>query len=573
MYQEKIKRFLDIVLCGGAMLILWPLFVTIAVLIKLDSKGPVYFKQKRIGIHKTHFYIYKFRTMRIDTPKDVPTHLLQDPDAYITRMGKFLRKTSLDELPQILHNVLLNGDMSIIGPRPALWNQFDLIEERDKYGANDVKPGISGWAQIHGRDELEIPVKAKLDGYYAKHISFLLDVKCVLGTIKSVLKSEGVVEGGTGAMAETAVAKESVLIKKKKIMILTNHSYMLYQFRRELIQELMKENEVVLSMPYVGHEDDFKKMGCRCLKTPIDRRGINPVTDWKLLRTYLKMLKKEKPDIVVTYSIKPNIYGGLICSILKIPYCANVQGLGTAFQKKGLAEFVTILYKIAFRNVKTVFFENKENAREFRKRKIISGKKQTILPGAGVNLEYYKYLPYKEEDTIHFLFVGRIMKEKGVDELFRAMRALKKKYGHRVVLDMVGFFEDEYKEKVQKLEEQGVLVFYGFQENVLPFYEKAHCIVLPSYHEGMSNVLLEAAASGRALITSDISGCKEAVKDGSNGYLCEVKNAKDLYRQMKKFVQLTPEQRQTMGQKGRQKMQKQFAKELVVNKTVNTIID
>ena len=200
MYQRVIKRGLDILLCGAAMLIIWPLFLLIAILIKLDSKGPVYFKQKRVGIHKTHFYIYKFRTMRTDTPKDVPTHLLQDPDAFITRMGKFLRKTSLDELPQILHNVLLKGDMTIIGPRPALWNQYDLIEERDKYGANDVKPGISGWAQIHGRDELEIPVKAKLDGYYAQNISFWLDVKCVLGTVSSVLKSEGVVEGGTGAM-------------------------------------------------------------------------------------------------------------------------------------------------------------------------------------------------------------------------------------------------------------------------------------------------------------------------------------------------------------------------------------
>ena len=200
MYQRVIKRGLDILLCGAAMLIIWPLFLLIAILIKLDSKGPVYFKQKRVGIHKTHFYIYKFRTMRTDTPKDVPTHLLQDPDAFITRMGKFLRKTSLDELPQILHNVLLKGDMTIIGPRPALWKQYDLIEERDKYGANDVKPGISGWAQIHGRDELEIPVKAKLDGEYIERISFLFDLKCFFGTITSVLKHDGVVEGGTGEL-------------------------------------------------------------------------------------------------------------------------------------------------------------------------------------------------------------------------------------------------------------------------------------------------------------------------------------------------------------------------------------
>lgn len=567
MYQKVIKRWLDIICCGGAMIFLWPVFLIIAVLIKLDSKGPVYFKQKRVGIHKTHFYIYKFRTMRIDTPKDMPTHLLKDPDAYITRMGKFLRKTSLDELPQILHNVLINGDMSIIGPRPALWNQYDLIEERDKYGANDVKPGISGWAQIHGRDELEIPVKAELDGYYAQHIGFLMDLRCLLGSVKSVLKSEGVVEGGTGAM-EMAAAKE----KKGKIMILTNHSYMLYQFRKELIQEFMKKYEVVLSMPYVGHEDDFKKMGCKCIETPINRRGINPVTDLKLIRAYRRMLKSEKPDMVVTFSIKPNIYGGLLCGWMKIPFCANVQGLGTAFQKKGLAEFVTVLYKIAFHHVKKVFFENKANAKEFRKRKIIPAKKQVVLKGAGVNLDHYRYCPSREEDQIKFLFVGRIMKEKGVDELFYAAKKLKKEYGDKIEVGLVGFFEDEYKEQVEQLQEDGVVRFYGFQEDVCPFYENASCVVLPSYHEGMSNVLLEAASTGRALITSNIPGCREAVDEGINGYLCRVKSAKSLYQKMRKFVELTKEERKEMGKNGRRKMQAQFDKKDVVRKTVKAVL-
>ncbi len=567
MYQKVVKRWLDIICCAGAMIFLWPVFLIISLLIKLDSKGPVYFKQKRIGIHKTHFYIYKFRTMRIDTPKDMPTHLLKDPDAYITRMGKFLRKTSLDELPQILHNVLINGDMSIIGPRPALWNQYDLIKERDKYGANDVKPGISGWAQIHGRDELEIPVKAKLDGYYAQHIGFVMDVKCLLGTVKSVIKSEGVVEGGTGAM-EMAAGKE----EKGKIMILTNHSYMLYQFRKELIQELMKQYEVVLSMPYVGHEDDFKKMGCKCIETPIDRRGINPITDLKLIKEYRRMLKQEKPDIVITFSIKPNIYGGLLCGWMKIPFCANVQGLGTAFQKAGLAEFVTFLYKAAFRHVKKVFFENKANAKEFRKRKIIPAKKQVLLKGAGVNLEHYRYCPYKEEDQVKFLFVGRIMKEKGVDELFYAAKKLKKEYGEKVEIGLVGFFEDEYKSQVQQLHKRGIVHFYGFQENVCPFYEDASCIVLPSYHEGMSNVLLEAASTGRALITSKIPGCQEAVDEGINGYLCRAKSAESLYRKMRKFVELTKDERKEMGKNGRRKMQAQFDKKDVVKKTVKAVL-
>jgi len=192
------KRTLDIVLSFLGMIVLSPFFLLLVLAIKLDSKGPVLFKQKRVGLHKKHFYILKFRTMRIDTPKDTPTHLLENPEQWITKVGKFLRKTSLDELPQIWN--IFVGDMSIIGPRPALWNQYDLIEERDRYGANDVLPGLTGWAQIHGRDELPIAKKAELDGYYVQHLSFGLDIRCFFGTINSVVKSEGVVEGGTGNM-------------------------------------------------------------------------------------------------------------------------------------------------------------------------------------------------------------------------------------------------------------------------------------------------------------------------------------------------------------------------------------
>ncbi len=198
MYKRLIKRTIDFVLSLCGLIILSPIFIVLCIWIKLDSKGPILFKQKRIGINKTYFNIYKFRTMYIDTPKDMPTHMLSNPDQFITKAGKFFRKTSLDELPQIIN--ILKGEMSIIGPRPALWNQYDLIEERDKYCANDVRPGLTGWAQINGRDELEISEKAKLDGEYVKHISFLFDVKCFFGTIISVLKSDGVVEGGTGTM-------------------------------------------------------------------------------------------------------------------------------------------------------------------------------------------------------------------------------------------------------------------------------------------------------------------------------------------------------------------------------------
>ena len=198
MYQNFGKRLLDIVLSALGIVVLLPVFALIAVAIELDDPGPVFFRQKRVGIHKTHFQIMKFRTMKVSTPKDIPTHLLENPEQYITRVGRVLRKTSLDELPQIFQ--IFTGKMSIIGPRPALWNQFDLIAERDKYGANDVRPGLTGWAQINGRDELPIDVKARFDGEYVKNISFLFDCKCFFGTILSVLRSDGVVEGGTGQL-------------------------------------------------------------------------------------------------------------------------------------------------------------------------------------------------------------------------------------------------------------------------------------------------------------------------------------------------------------------------------------
>ena len=198
MYQKYGKRILDILLSGCGIIVLAPVYLILAVAIKVDDPGPVFFRQKRVGIHKTHFNILKFRTMKMETPRDMPTHLLTNPEQYITRVGKVLRKFSLDELPQIFQ--IFTGKMSVIGPRPALWNQFDLIEERDKYGANDVRPGLTGWAQINGRDELPIDVKARFDGEYVENLSFAFDCKCFFGTITSVLKHEGVVEGGTGQL-------------------------------------------------------------------------------------------------------------------------------------------------------------------------------------------------------------------------------------------------------------------------------------------------------------------------------------------------------------------------------------
>ena len=212
MYQRYVKRIIDILLSLNGLIVLAPVFAVLSVWVKLDSPGPVFFRQKRVGRGKTYFDILKFRTMRTDAPSDIPTHLLKNPDAYITRSGRFLRRTSLDELPQII-NILI-GQMSIVGPRPALWNQDDLIAERERYGANDVTPGLTGWAQVNGRDELEIAEKARLDGEYVRHITFKMDATCFLMTIGNVLRQKGVVEGGTGAIAPHIEARREEVKEK-----------------------------------------------------------------------------------------------------------------------------------------------------------------------------------------------------------------------------------------------------------------------------------------------------------------------------------------------------------------------
>ena len=356
-----------------------------------------------------------------------------------------------------------------------------------------------------------------------------------------------------------------------KILIITNHSYMLYRFRRELIETLSKDHEVVLSMPFVGHEEDFQAMGLKCINTEVDRRGINCANDAKLFLTYRRLLKEEKPDMVLTYSIKPNIYAGMACHLAGIPYCVNVQGLGTAFQRAGLAQFVTMLYRIALKGAKVVFFENVGGAEEFTTRRIVPEGKIRILPGAGINLERYALTGYPENERIRFLYMGRIMKEKGVDELFAAMRRLHGEMGDKVQFDLVGFFDDDYEAQVQSMVDEGIAVFHGFQTEPRPYYAAADCIVMPSYHEGLSNVLLEAAAIGRPVITCDIHGCKETVDDGISGLLCQVKDEEDLYLKMRRMAELSRGEREGMGLAARRKVERDFEKYMVVQKTMDAV--
>ena len=359
----------------------------------------------------------------------------------------------------------------------------------------------------------------------------------------------------------------------KKVLIITNHSFMFWQFRRELAQTMVQRGyEVVLACPLGDRVEDLRGLGCKLIDTPLNRRGMSPMEELKLYRLYRKLIEEQKPDMVVTYSIKPNVYAGSICAKLGIPYCVNVQGLGTAFQKPAMAMAASAMYRFALKKAKVVFFENEENAAYFRNHKIMDPRKQVVLRGAGVNMEHYALQPYPENDCVHFLYLGRMMREKGIEELLAAVRRLHQE-GHRFFLDLVGFYEDAYGEQVEQLEKLGISKFHGFQIDARPFYAAADCVVLPSYHEGMSNVLLEAASIGRPLITSDIPGCREAVEPGVTGYTCPAMDGDALYEAMKTFLSLSRQQRETMGLKGNARMGAMFNKTDVVEKTYQAIFE
>ncbi len=356
----------------------------------------------------------------------------------------------------------------------------------------------------------------------------------------------------------------------KRILVLANNDVGLYRFRKDLLAALLGAgHEVYISLPDGGFISELVQLGCRFLDTPIDRRGMNPLHDSKLFHQYRAMLKEVKPDLVLTYTIKPNIYGGLACRMAHIPYAVNITGLGSAIENGGwLKKFVLALYKPALQGAKVVFFENAGNRDTLAATGVVPKGRDVVLSGAGVNLEDYPYQPYPQEGPVRFLFVGRVMHEKGVDELFAAAKRMKQEYGNGVEFHIVGSFEEEYKPLVDKLEQAGVVKYHGYQSDMKRFYAMASCVVLPSYHEGMSNVLLEGAATGRALITSDIPGCREAVEDGVSGYLCPTKDADALCDAMRRFAKL-PETRQAeMGRRGRTRMEQKFSKTAVVAETI-----
>lgn len=352
------------------------------------------------------------------------------------------------------------------------------------------------------------------------------------------------------------------------IFVITNNSIGLYGFRGELLKRLAKEHKVVISVPNDGFFEELSSLGCKIIQTDIDRRGMDPRRDLGLFLRYRKLLREVKPDLVITYTIKPNIYGGLACRLAGVPYAANITGLGTAFQKKGmLRTFVTALYQLALKKANVVFFENSGNRDTLVDLAVVRLEQCKLMNGAGVNLEHFIVSEYQYTDTIRFLFMGRVMAEKGVDELFAAMERLRSE-GVDCTLDVLGYFEESYGEKIRAGEAAGWLRYHGYQKDVRPFIAASHCFVLPSWHEGMANTNLECAAMGRAVITSRIPGCMEAVVDGESGFLCEVKSVDSLCAAMRRFCNLSDDQRRAMGLAGRRHMEAVFDKQKVVDETM-----
>lgn len=345
-----------------------------------------------------------------------------------------------------------------------------------------------------------------------------------------------------------------------RVLLLTNSSGGLYDFRNEFVEALLEEHEVFISLPDAVKTKELRAEGAEILQTPIHRRGMNPLEDSKLYLTYRSMMKELRPDLVVTYTIKPNIYGGLAAASRKIPHIATITGLGGAFDKKGLLlALIVRLYRMGLKRTACVFFQNQEN-REICRKYGITGRAERLVMGSGVNLQRHVYEPYPDDTTTRFLFMGRVMKERGILEFAAAAEKL---HSDRVQFEVLGSCDEDYQDFLDALEKRGVIHQLGFHTEVHPFLARAGAVVVASFHEGMSNTLIEAAATGRPVIASRISGCQEAFEEGVTGFGFTPGKSEELIAAMEKFLSLSVQERAEMGRRGREKMEREFDRKKV----------
>lgn len=359
-----------------------------------------------------------------------------------------------------------------------------------------------------------------------------------------------------------------------KVVLIGNADISIYLYRKELVDRLLGEGyDVHIVTPKGDYISILAKMGCRCHDIEIDRRGTNPIKDLSLLRKYIKLFKDIRPDFVLSYTIKPNIYGSIACGLLNIPVVVNVTGLGTAVENKGWKQVVTLLlYRLSFKKVKTIFFQNEENMKFFRDRNLYVSKHK-LLPGSGVNLERFSLSEYPNGDVINFVFVSRLMKEKGIDQYLETAEYITAKYSN-VKFHICGFCEKEYESKLETLKNNSAVIYHGMVKDMTTILPSMHCTVHPTYYpEGLSNVLLESLAVGRPIITTDRAGCREVVDEGVNGYIVKQQDSNDLIEKIEKFLSLTFEEKREMGLKGREKVEREFDREIVIEKYLKELND
>lgn len=361
-------------------------------------------------------------------------------------------------------------------------------------------------------------------------------------------------------------------MERKTIAVISNDHAWTYNLRKEILEALIKEgHRVVVIVGYGKRVEDLKQLGCEFIDIPVDRHGMNPFNELKLYRKYKKALKELKPDIALTYTIKPNIYGGYACGKLGIPYIANITGLGTPIENKGPLQGVfTKMLKVGLKKASMVFFQNTENMRLLLDKRVISGK-YDLLPGSGVNVERFSPLEYPSEATTEFVFISRLMKEKGIDQYLDAAIAIKEKHPN-TKFHICGFCEQNYTDKINELNANGTVVYHGMVDDVREVIKNCHCTIHPTYYpEGLSNVLLESSACARPIITTDRSGCREVIDDGVNGFIVKQKDSADLIEKIEKFIALPYEEKRQMGLNGRAKVEKEFDRQIVVRKYLEQI--
>ena len=356
-----------------------------------------------------------------------------------------------------------------------------------------------------------------------------------------------------------------------RILILANYDLGLYKFRKELLEKLCNRNKVFVSCPYGDYIDKIREIGCKYIRQEFNRKGTNPFADFRQLIDYIRIIKKIKPNIVLTYTIKPNIYGGLACQLTNTPYITNITGLGTAVENEGVMQKITcLLYKIGLKKANMVFFQNKANCLFMLKRNIIN-KNYSLIPGSGVNTSHFSLIDYPNSDTVDFVFISRIMKEKGIVQYLNAAKYIRKKYP-QTRFHICGSCETDYEAILKKYESDNIIIYHGNIDDVREIHKISQCTIHPSFYpEGMSNVLLESCACGRPIITTDRPGCGEIIDDGVNGFVVEQKNSKDLIAKIEMFMKLSVEERKAMGLSGRSKVEKEFNRRIVIDEYIKEI--